>query len=355
MPAYKYTLKSGKTLWYANFYCQNWNGKRSHICKRGFATKKEAVEFERSYISQSNGNTDMLFEDMVKLYLADAKARLKVSSFDAVNYALNALVVPVFGKTKTSEIDAKDIRKWQSDLIAAGYSSSYINSNLTRLSTVMNFAVNYYGLTKNPCSAVGRIKKKRSQTLDIWTREEFVSFHSLVPDLQSQVIFDVLFYSGIRIGECMALTPADLLPNKKLRITKDGFRKGGKFIVQDTPKTAKSCRDVDIPDFLYDELNCYISKLYGIKKNDQIFTINTDTLRNRMMKLCDEAGIKKIRIHDIRHSHVSMLISMGYDAKLISERLGHESIQITMDTYGHLYKDSGKAIADGLQALNEQN
>lgn len=350
MPAYKYSLKSGKILWYANFYCTDWKGEKKHVCKRGFKTQKEAKEYERSYIAQATGKIDMLFSDVADLYLEDCKPRMKQLTFLSAQGMIKNKPCAMFGDVKISEVTPAMIRKMQLSLIEDGYKPLYINLAIKRTSAIFNYAMTYYGLQINPCKAIKPLKNPRTKELNVWTLEEYREFISHVDDAQLHAIFDVLFFTGVRIGECLALTTNDILESRKIDINKNGYRRGGEFVVQDSPKTAKSNRKIDIPESLYRELIEYIDSL-SIKKTDTIFNVPNSRVRSCMRRICEDTGIKLIRIHDIRHSHVSLLISMGYDAKLISERLGHESISITMDVYGHLYEESGKTIANGLEGL----
>ena len=118
----------------------------------------------------------------------------------------------------------------------------------------------------------------------------------------------------------------------------------GKRIIS-TPKTEESIRQVSIPQFLYDELTEYVSLLYGIKPNERIFTYTKSALNAEIKRLATAAKLEPIRVHDLRHSHVSMLFNM--DAKIIeiSKRVGHGSSKFTLDTYGHLYKDRNQKLA----------
>jgi len=162
-----------------------------------------------------------------------------------------------------------------------------------------------------------------------------------------KLAFDVLFYTGIRSGELLALTPADILPTKRIDINKNYAKiKGQELFLE--PKTPKAKRCISIPDFLYDDMQEYISKLYGIEKNDRIFYFTKSALEKESKRVAKKAGLKPIRVHDLRHSHASMLIEMGFDSLEIAERLGHESAKTTLDTYSHLYPDKDQKLADRL-------
>lgn len=119
MPAYKYTLKDGKsTRWYANFYYTDWIGQKKHICKRGFKTQREAKEYERSYLDQQNSTSDILFSSLVENYLEDTSHRLKPTTMENKRFIIEGKLLPYFGKLKVCDIDTIKVRKWQSELIS---------------------------------------------------------------------------------------------------------------------------------------------------------------------------------------------------------------------------------------------
>ncbi len=153
-------------------------------------------------------------------------------------------------------------------------------------------------------------------------------------------------------AELLALTPQDIdFDNKVIRITKSYQRLEGKDVITD-PKTPKSKRNVSMPDFLCEELKEYLGRLYGLLPTDRIFHLTKSFLHHEMTRGAGKAGVKRIRIHDLRHSHASLLISkLEVQPKLVSERLGHEKIQTTLDTYSHLYPDQSRNLADQLNGL----
>ena len=147
--------------------------------------------------------------------------------------------------------------------------------------------------------------------------------------------------------------PADILPSKRIDINKNYAKVKGKEIFLE-PKTPKSKRCISIPDFLYDDIQEYISKLYGIEKGDRIFYFQKTALEKEMKRVSERVGLKPIRVHDLRHSHASMLIELGFSALEIADRLGHESVKTTLDTYSHLYPDKDQKLADRLNQFRNQ-
>ena len=145
----------------------------------------------------------------------------------------------------------------------------------------------------------------------------------------------------------LALTPADFdFKNNTVRVNKTYQRLHGEDIIT-PPKTKKSNRTIKMPQFLCDEIQEYIATSYGLRKKDRLFIITKSQLEREMLRGSEAASVKKIRIHDLRHSHVSLLIDMGFSAVAIAERVGHESIEITY-RYAHMFPSKQTEMAERL-------
>jgi len=194
--------------------------------------------------------------------------------------------------------------------------------------------------------------KKHANEMQFWTLEEYQRFARVIksgnPELYHAI--EVLYWCGVRLGEMLALTYSDVdLEKKTVRVSKSYQRIKGKDVITD-PKTHKSNRVIAIPDALCDELRIFFGMHYVYGKDDRIFSISKHRLYDFMSSGSDKAGVKRIRIHDLRHSHVSLLIEMGYSAVAIAERLGHESIEITF-RYAHLFPTQQTSMADDLSKM----
>ena len=354
MPAYKYTLKDRKTIrWRAKFYVTDWTGARKQICKRGFKTQREAKEYERLYLDQQNNTSDILFSSLVENYIEDMSHRLKPTTMENKQFIIEGKLLPYFGKLRVCDIDTIKIRKWQNELISyrdengKPFSQTYLKTINNQLSALMNYAVSHYRLACNPCRAAGSMGQSNAEEMNIWTQEQYEQFSEAIQKSAVKLAFDILFYTGIRSGELLALTPADILPSKRIDINKNYAKiKGEELFLK--PKTPKSKRCISIPDFLYDDIQEYMSKLYGIEKGDRIFYFTKSALDKEIKRIAKKAGLPPIRVHDLRHSHASMLINMGVPPLEIADRLGHESVKTTLDTYSHLYPDKDQQLADKL-------
>ncbi|MCD7947290.1 MAG: site-specific integrase [Oscillospiraceae bacterium] len=350
MPAYKDDKRGS---WYCSFHYTDWTGANKRKVKRGFAKKKDAETFEREFLAKEQESVDMTFEGLVEIYLKDMNARLKGSTMETKENIINKHVLPHFRKLSINEIKSSHIRKWQTFLMdsESDFSQTYLKSIHNQMSAIMNYAVKHYNLRQNPCKAAGSIGARNAEEMNIWTYDTFTKFIEVVDKPAMNLAFKILFWSGIRIGEMVALEPADILPSKQLDINKTLSRVKGETL-ETSPKTYKSSRIVAIPDFLYDDIMAYINSLYKIEPHDKIFYFTRTTLNKALDAYASIAGIERIRVHDLRHSHASMLIEMKQPILLISERLGHESVQTTWDTYAHLYPDKGIQLADALQEVN---
>lgn len=356
MPAYKYTLKNGKTMWYANFYYTDWTGKKVHICKLGFKTQREAKEYERQFIDQQETTSDILFSNLVENYLEDMSHRLKPTTMENKRFIIKGKLLPYFKNLKVCDIDTLKIRKWQNELISyrddngKPFSQTYLKTVNNQLSALMNYAVAHYRLASNPCRAAGSIGKSNADEMNIWTQKQYEQFSAAIQKSSMKLAFDILFYTGMRSGELLALTPADILPSKRIDINKNYAKINGEELFLET-KTPKAKRCIAIPDSLYNDIKKYIAKLYGIKENDRIFYFTKSALDKEIKSSAKKAGLPFIRVHDLRHSHASMLIEMGFTPLQIAERLGHESVKTTLDTYSHLYPDKDQQLANALDKI----
>ena len=357
MPAYK-DEKTG--TWFVKFYVKDWTGKNKQVKKRGFATKREALVYERSYKVRQECNLDMTFEDFLKLYSEDMELRLKRNTWLTKEHIIRTKILPYFRLLKMNEITAADVIKWQNELIAykdengVGYSMTYRKTMHNQLSCIFNHACKFYNLRNNPARQAGCMGKEESKEMLFWTTDEYKRFSEAIIDKpMSYYAFEMLYWTGMRLGECLALTMADFDFNKNtVRICKSYQRLEGKDVIT-TPKTKKSNRTIKMPKFLAEEMQVYFEMLYGYKETDRIFQVTKSYLHHVMERGSKLAGVKKIRIHDLRHSHVSHLIELGFSAVAIADRVGHESIDITY-RYAHLFPSTQIEMADKLDVENDR-
>lgn len=339
--------KTGK--WLIQYRYTDWQGKRRKSTKRGFATKREAEEWLRNFLITQKADFDMKFENFWKMYYADMETRLREHTMRTKKYIVELKILPYFGNKRVNDITAADIRQWQNELIKIGYSPTYLKTINNQLSAIFNYAVRYYDLKSNPCAKAGSMGKSKAEEMDFWTGEEFRRFiDSVMNKRLSYMAFMTLYWTGMRLGELLALNPKDVdLEKRTISITKSYQRLGKKDVIT-PPKTPKSKRVITIPEFLAADIKDYIDSLYELQENDRLFPITKYYLEHEMQRGIKESGVKRIRVHDLRHSHASMLIELGFSPLEIANRLGHEKVETTLNTYSHLYPNKQTKLAERL-------
>lgn len=350
MPAYKDT----NGTYFVSFYYEDFRGVKKRKMKRGFARRRDALDWERRFLLQSTADLNMKFSDFVEIYRNDKQMRIRESTWESKNNMIDLKILPYFKDRPINAIEPKDIIAWQNEIMnlkkpnGEPYSTTYLKSIHSQLSAIFNHAVRYYRLQKNPAEIVGNMGKDSHKEMLFWTKDEYLKFAKVVMDKPtSYYAFEVLYWCGIRLGELLALTPGDFnFKAGTVSINKSYQRLHGEDVIT-TPKTKKSIRTIKMPKFLCEEMQEYIQSLYGVKKKDRIFPITKNYLYHEMDRGCHASGVKRIRVHDIRHSHVSLLIDMGFSAVAIADRVGHESIDITY-RYAHLFPSKQAEMANKL-------
>ena len=341
--------KTGK--WLIQYRYTDWQGKRRKSTKRGFATKREAEEWLRNFLITQKADFDMKFENFWKMYYADMETRLREHTMRTKKYIVELKILPYFGNKRVNDITAADIRQWQNELIKIGYSPTYLKTINNQLSAIFNYAVRYYDLKSNPCEKAGSMGKSKAEEMDFWTGEEFRRFiDSVMNKRLSYMAFMTLYWTGMRLGELLALNPKDVdLEKRTISITKSYQRLGKKDVIT-PPKTPKSKRVITIPEFLAADIKDYMDSLYDLQEDDRLFPITKYYLEHEMQRGIKESGVKRIRVHDLRHSHASMLIELGFSPLEIANRLGHEKVETTLNTYAHLYPNKQTKLAERLDS-----
>lgn len=291
----------------------------------------------------------ILFKNFVEIYLESMEHRIKENTLMTKQNIFYHHIVPYLGEMKLDEITPKDIIHWQDQVMKDNnYKQTYLKAIHNQLSALFNYAVRFYGLKSNPARLAGNMGIEEVDETKFWTKEEYLTFsRAMMNKEESYHAFEILYWCGIRLGELLALTAEDFdFEKKTLRINKSYQHIKGKDVIT-TPKTRKSNRVLTLSDFLAEEMQDYISRLPYLKVDDRIFTITKSGLHHEIDRGCRETGVKRIRVHDLRHSHVSMLIEMGFSAVNIANRVGHESVKVTY-RYAHMFPNKDLMIAKKL-------
>ena len=354
MPVYK---DEKKNTWIVKFHYKDNDGKTVYVTKRGFPLKRDAEMWEDDYKKKLSGDTGISFCEFIDLYKKEHYPRLRKSTVAVKENMVDNLITPYFRNMKLNEIDSTDVIRWQNTLLShddgkKAYTKSYLATVHSVLSSIFNYAVKYYKLKENPAVTAGKIGSLKRTSDAFWTKEEYCRFrNTLTPGSQEFLAFELLYWAGIREGELLALTPDDIdFTHHIVTISKTLHFLKGEVII-DPPKTPDGHRRIKIPATLSTEIKNYIDEKQ-IPGESFIFTLTRAALRYCMDKAGKHTDLRRIRVHDLRHSNASLLIRSGYSPVAIGERLGHSSSYVTL-RYAHMYPGTQKEIADKLNEAME--
>lgn len=205
MAAYK---DAKRNTWYVTFYYRDWQGNNRKKKKRGFKTKREALEWEQSFRQKQEGTLDMPFKDFVEVYAEDMKPRLKHNTWLTKEHIIKTKPLPYFENKKMNEIRAADIVRWQSEMMGfrdengAGYSKVYLKPLQSQLSAIFNHGIRLYELKENPVRKAGSMGGEKQREMLVWTKEEYIQFAEAVMDKpRSFYAFEILYWAGMRVGD----------------------------------------------------------------------------------------------------------------------------------------------------------
>lgn len=224
--------------WTAQWFETNVMGEKKKRRKRGFETKREALEFERSKKLSNERSMDMKLSDFIEIYFSDKQNDLKDRTIKNKRYMMQQHIVPYFGNQMMSEIKASQIIQWQNEIQKKGYSDSYLRMIQNQLTSLFTHAAKIYDLPVNPCKKVKRMGNSDSRSLNFWTLDEYKQFiQTMEPGTRYYLMFEMLFWTGCRIGELLAITKADInFEKNQLSINKTYYRTGMQDVITE-PKT----------------------------------------------------------------------------------------------------------------------
>ena len=356
MPSYRDT---DRNTWFVKCSYTDWKGERRQKKKRGFLRKKDADEWERSFLEKIAPSPTMQFSALADLYLDDVKANRKAITYKTRESRVRLWILPYFGKMPLNEITPAKVRKWEnmlknatSDVTGKPLSPDYLDNLVTQLSCIFGYAVRFHGLPQNPVTIAGNTIGKKTCSLNFWTKDQFDRFIDTFDDTDPyKCVFYVLYYAGLRKGELQALTFRDInLTDGVITVNKTFHIIKNEPVVTE-PKTDKANRTVLIPAFLCDILRKYVSRFYKPQPDDRLFLQSASHMERVFKAHAEQAELPKIRLHDLRHSHVSLLVDLGFSALLVSERMGHKNVTTTLNRYAHLFPSRQTEVAEKLQAL----
>lgn len=363
--------KNKKVMYYYRCYYTDISGKRKQKYSKLYPTHKEATEAEFDFISKKKEkhlNNSISIKELKIYYLKHQKQVLKITSYETLKRLLKFLE-PI-ENVKIEDITINVFQYWKDIINKNNFSTAYKNNIYKRFRSLLNFGSTMYNLDVRVMNKFtnftnpNEIKKE----MNTYSEEEFKQFISNEIDIKWKCFFSVLFYCGLRQGEILALTWNDYNNNafnitKSVanRISKEEKKKNDIKYLIIPPKNKSSVRNVPIPYWLCNDLNqLYIEQKQYSNFNDtwfifgNIFPLATTTIQKRRDKLAESANIKKIRIHDFRHSCATHYLSNGAPPTSVAKLLGHSKITTTMNIYSHIYKDELTNLVNNKKNINNE-
>ena len=348
------TFRKRGITWTFQITTKDEEGNRKHISKGGFKTKKEAqIEAAKietkiadgSYFEDKDLNVGQFFAEYLNNY---CKLKMNERTFKNRKYMINARIIAAIGKLKLNQVKPLTINKMYQSFLNDNLSTNYINSIHRLLINAFKIAVKWQLIKYNPMDGVDppKIIKKPIKT---WTIEETKTFLKTSKNYWYHIGFAIAIYTGMRRGEILNLKWSNVEIEKKQLTVVSG-------------KTKAASRVIAIPDLLIKELKNHKAKqnqnklklMGGYQDNDlvvcsQIGTVTNERNFNRSFyEILEKCDVPKIRLHDLRHTHATILLGMGENPKIVSERLGHSRINITLDTYSHVMPQMQRETANKL-------
>ena len=372
----KYTTKNGETRYLFQTYLgiDPLTGKERRTTRRGFKTMKEAKQAERNLLldveenglpsNQSDGFQDPTFEELASLWLENYKITVKPSTFENVKSKVEKMTEEHFKELKLKKITVAYCQR-----VVIELSKTYVlyNHYLSVINRIFKYAVLMDILDSNPFDKVIKPKSRQIQRKgNFLTKEELKEFLKLAQTATLSYFFPLVHlmsYTGLRQGEALALKWSDIdFENKKITVDKTAVRIKEKQTLQ-TPKTKNSKRVISIDpttlsilkSWKKDQIKIYFKNGKHFEGDDNfIFTnergewVHIHNFIRYFKRFIADHKLKPITPHGLRHTHASLLFSAGVEPKNISDRLGHSTVQITLDLYTHISEEQRTDTVDKL-------
>lgn len=337
MPAYK--DKSGK--WIAKFQYKDWTGKTRTKFKRGFDKKKDAQEFERHFLTEHAATPDITLGTLYDRFLEAKGGELKENTVMAYRVVRNA--IEPLSKKRASAVTPIDILNFRTEM-AKTRKASTVNQYINKISNVYRFGMDMFDLKKNPCSSLGSLVIERTER-DFMTIEDVEKLKSIdgVTE-ETKLLIDILFWTGMRISEAIALQKSDI-HDTYLSVFQHKVRTPDGYVIQKGVKNNRG-RNVAIHKTLHDEIVAYADRLYD---RSQLFEHHYTSYALRLRRLFRLSGLNAT-VHTFRHSHVAMLIHMGYSPKIIADRIG-DTVETMLKVYAHIYPEDIAQLTSDLETI----
>ena len=352
--------------------------KRIPVVRKGSKTKKEALELEQHLrivdLKEKRFDflitTDMLFELLEE---EDRQNNRKISYLSTQKNNYERHIKPYFQNVNLNKLSYENIFEFREYLKTKPkkqndnqhLSNNTINKIIILLKKIFDTGVRKSLIDKNPVENLRKLPINK-KAITFWSVEEFTRFRKLITKEEKSydLFFTLAFFTGMRMGEILALNWNDInLLTNTIHVTKTAYFLNKRNHINST-KTRAGTRYITINNKLSNMLRDWKQEQTTLLKefiddidNLQVIQSSPISITKNMIDkkfkqiLSRNNDIKKIRIHDLRHSHASLLINQGEDYLVVKERLGHASITTTIDTYSHLYPSKQKSLANKLDEI----
>jgi integrase len=365
--------KRGESWTVRIFLGRDTNGKRKYFNKTIHGTKKDAQKFLTAKLREKDLGVfiepaSIGLSEYLNKWLEDvAKPRLRESTFSSYEAVLKNYVKPTLGAKRLSDIQAYEVQKLYNDLKKQGLSSRTVRYAHVVFSSAMKQAIKWKMLMQNPCDLceLPRLEKTEMKYL---SPEETTKFLDVAKETKHFVLFLLIIESGMRPEEYLALQWKDIDFQQQALSVRRAIvwkRKGGGFTFTE-PKTKKSRRSIPISNSVINALKVHrrkqleeklkLGSVYG--KLDLVFASEVGTpiqpknlLDRHFRPLLTKAELPSLRLYDLRHTTATLLLSAGENPKVVSERLGHASIVLTLDTYSHVLPTMQESATGKLEKM----
>lgn len=333
----------------------------------GLAEAKQVEqELNKEYSNEKLSVTRMTVQDLYDEYIKAKQNEVRYSSLVKTKNCIEKGVLMALGDKQLSKLTPKMMQDWKNAIGEKGFAQATLRNYYGEFRQMLNYAVKMEYIPKNPLTLIGNFKEafeiKSKDKLQYYTADQFKAFISeakkaaqekdTINEWSYYVFFCIAFYTGARKGEIYALKWTDI-ENNILHIRRSIAQKYGTGNIETPPKNKSSYRDLQMPA----PLIAILSEHKKRQMNDTHFNenyricggidcIRDSTVCNKNFEYADKAGLPHIRIHDFRHTHATLLVNEGINIQEIARRLGHSNVEITWNTYSHLYpREEERAIA----------
>lgn len=363
-------IKRGKNIYLVRLYLGLENGKRKYHNKTIHGTKKDAERYLNKILTERDTtgfieHSKELLEVYLKRWLETvAKQRVSAKTYDGYKDYMSYYLIPGLGNINISKLDPLQIQLFYNSMLEKGLSPQTVRNTHAVLRSALNQAVKWRIIGHNPATLVDLPKRKKPE-MKVLNEKESATFMNAIVYSPWKALFSLLISTGMRPGEALGLKWQDIDFNKKrIHVQRALSRTKGGWSL-DEPKTSQSKRSIPIPPGVIKDLKEHRieqqkQKLEATKYDDYdlVFAGKTGNppdyryiYEQHFKPILEMAELPNIRLYDLRHTCATLLLAVGENPKIVSERLGHASVTMTLDTYSHVLPDMQEKATAKLEEI----